>query len=192
MIPPFFMNKRAGFTLVETLVAIAIMTIAIAGPLYTASRAIIAAEISRDQLIASYLAQEGIEYVRAMRDNEFLATYPANAANAWANFLGRINQCVGRTCILDPLANGGAGTLTTGNAPLYLTNCTNSSGGLLCTPPSIYTTRNLSGSVKTPFVRTIQATTISTMDEKIVSKVSWSFHGTTYSVTSTDHLTPWQ
>ena len=57
-------EKEHPFTLVETLIAISIVTIAISGPMLSASRALIAANIARDQLTASYLAQEGIEYVR--------------------------------------------------------------------------------------------------------------------------------
>ncbi len=136
-----------GFTLVETLVAIAIMMIAIAGPLYTADRAILAAEISRDQLIASYLAQEGIEYVRMMRDNAFLAVYP-NTSNAWTSF---ISQCSGSACIPALIA------------------------------PSAFAN----------FSRSMNVTSIGT-DARVTSTVSWTFHDTTYSVTSTDHLTPWQ
>ena len=84
------MNMK-GFTLIEAMVAITIVTLSIAGPLYTASRAIVAAENARDQLIASYLAQEGIEYVRMMRDDEYLASYQTGGAGisstAWNNFL---------------------------------------------------------------------------------------------------------
>ena len=96
-----------GFTLIETLIAITILTLAIAGPMVTASRSIVAAQTARDQLTASYLAQEGIEYVRAMRDNEYLTAYQAGGSNvsttAWNNFLtASINQCRGATCTLDP------------------------------------------------------------------------------------------
>ena len=49
-----------GFTLIETLIAITILTLAIAGPMVTASRSIVAAQTARDQLTASYLAQEGM------------------------------------------------------------------------------------------------------------------------------------
>ena len=66
-----------GFTLTETMIAITILTFAVAGPLFTASRSIIAADIARDQLTASYLAQEGIEYVRMMRDNAMLRSFAA-------------------------------------------------------------------------------------------------------------------
>lgn len=58
--------------MVEALIAIAIITLTIGGPLYAASRSLNAANNAKDRLIASYLAQEGIEYVRRMRDNMYL------------------------------------------------------------------------------------------------------------------------
>lgn len=189
------MKKRA-FTLVETMVAVTILAFAVAGPLVTASRAIVAAQISRDQLIASYLAQEGIEYVRQMRDDEFLAAYqtggPNISATAWNNFLNgsdvaSITQCKSATCTLDPTRFMGTGSgfslVPCSGAscePLYLTN-------------GLYTQQSgLGGAVKTSFTRTIQAVDVAADDERIVSKVSWSFHGFPYTITITDHLTPWQ
>lgn len=149
MIPPFYTSKRAGFTLIETMVAITIITLAIAGPLVIANSAIVAARISRDQLTASYLAQEGIEYVRAMRDDNYLAVYNTpNEGSAWSNFLSQL----------------GTGTVS-------------------------YPAPNLGS---TPFTRTVQATMVTDKDEKVVSTVSWSYHGTPYSVTISNHLTPWQ
>lgn len=185
-----------GFTLIETMVAVTILTLAIAGPLYTASRAIVAAQNARDRLTASYLAQEGIEHVRWMRDNEYLAAYQAGGAAvsiaAWGNFLNgaapdtaSILQCrAPKLCTLDPV-QGAASPLTScpGNActaPLYL--LTN----------GVYSQQNLSGSKVTPFVRTIQAIDVSATDERIVSTVSWSYHQIPYSVTVYTHLTPWQ
>ncbi len=182
-----------GFTLIETMVAITILTLAIAGPLFTASRAIVAAQISRDQLTASYLAQEGIEYVRAMRDNAYLSAYQAGGANvsttAWDTFLNAsINQCRATTCTLDPSRNMGSGSgmslsPCSGSScvSLYVTQLSNGTYG--------YTQQ---GGTATPFTRTVQAIDVSSSDERIVSTVSWSFHGTLYSVTISDHLTPWQ
>jgi len=180
-----------GFTLIETLVAIAIVTIAISGCLFTANRAIVAAETARDQLTASYLAQEGIEYVRMMRDNEYLVAY-STSGDAWANFLSgsdaaSIAQCRATTCMLDPTRNMGSGS------GLSLQPCSGSSCTPLYLANGIYTNRSdISGAVQTPFTRTIRAADISANEEKITSTVQWSFHGIPYSVTITNHLTPWQ
>lgn len=181
----------SGFTLLETMVAVSILTLSIAGPLLSASRAIVLAEISRDQLTASYLAQEGIEYVRTMRDDTYLQDYQAGVANlsttAWSDFVGgagatAITQCISASCTLDPIKPMGYGSNSalyryTSPAPLYL------SGG-------IYTQQQIG--TQTAFTRTIQATTISASEEQITSTVSWSFHGSTYAVTVSDHLTAWQ
>lgn len=195
---------KEGFTLIETMVAISILTLAIAGPMFTASRSIVAAQTARDQLIATYLAQEGIEHVRAMRDNAYLFAYHIGGTNvssaAWSTFLSRtgtfsISGCIApEKCTLDPAGSGSLERCTTTDGscpPLHLTGCTYGPGGLTCTPPNIYTQQALSGSVLSPFTRTIQGIAVSPGEEKIVSTVSWSFHGTPYSVTISDHLTSW-
>jgi prepilin-type N-terminal cleavage/methylation domain-containing protein len=191
------MKNFRGFTLIETMIAITILTLAVAGPLVTASRAIVAAQTARDQLIASYLAQEGIEYVRAMRDDEYLAAYQAGggsiSSTGWNNFLtgtmpghpGAITQCKASTCTLDPTRAMGTGSgfallpcSGVGCTPLYLAN------------NGIYTQQSMG--VQKPFTRVIQAFDVSALEERIVSTVSWNFHNIPYSVTATTHLTPWQ
>lgn len=61
-----------GFTLVETMVAISILMLAILGPLSIASSGLRNSIYARDQITAYYLAQEGIEYTRYVRDNNYL------------------------------------------------------------------------------------------------------------------------
>ena len=174
------------------MVAVTILTLAVAGPMITANRAIVAAQISRDQLTASYLAQEGIEYVRAMRDNEYLAAYQAGGPNisttAWNNFLaGAINQCRVAECSIDVTRPMGYGSGSS------LFQCTGNACKLYLLANGVYATeRSGQGGIITRFARTIQATDVSPNDERIVSKVSWDFHGIPYSVTISDHLTPWQ
>ena len=70
--------KKNGFTLVETMVAIAILSMAVAGTLYTADRTMVAAETANSQLTASYLAQEGIESARMERDDFYLNRYESH------------------------------------------------------------------------------------------------------------------
>ncbi len=68
------MNKRMGplqkrgFTLIETFIAITILMTAIVGPLVLAARGLSGSSIARDQITAYYLAQEVLEVVRAIRD----------------------------------------------------------------------------------------------------------------------------
>ena len=174
-----------GFTLIETFVAITILTLSIVGPLVAANNAIIIGGISRDQLVASYLAQEGIEYVRALRDHEYLALYPGNTSTVWSNFTSNIeSQClVG--CTLDPSRTMGYGS---GNS---IAAYSGSATPLWRNNANVYTQQQTSGTV-TPFTRTLQVADMSATDERIISKVSWNYRGTPYSVTLYDHLTPWQ
>jgi len=65
--------KNKGFTLLETIVAITVLTFAIMGPLELAARSIGLAIVSKNQITAFYLAQEAMEYVKNKRDGNFLA-----------------------------------------------------------------------------------------------------------------------
>jgi prepilin-type N-terminal cleavage/methylation domain-containing protein len=60
-----------GFTLVETMVAISLLAVALVGPYVAVQNAVQGSYVARDQLIASQLAQEGVEYVRGVRDNNY-------------------------------------------------------------------------------------------------------------------------
>ena len=57
-------QKNTGFTLVETLVAISIFTISILGMLSVLASSIANTTYAKQKMVATYLAQEGIEYIR--------------------------------------------------------------------------------------------------------------------------------
>lgn len=61
-----------GLTLVESLIAISILVISVLGPLVIVAQALRTSFFARDQITAYYLAQEAIEYVRNVRDNNSL------------------------------------------------------------------------------------------------------------------------
>lgn len=62
-------STQRGFTLVETLVAVTVLMIAIAGPLVVASKGLRSSLAAKDQMIASYLAQETMEVIKNIKDN---------------------------------------------------------------------------------------------------------------------------
>lgn len=80
------MNR--AFTIIETLVAIMILMIAISGPLTNAFQGLNAASAARDQMIASNLAQEGIEAVRNIVDSNI-----RSGRAATQGFLLNVNTC---------------------------------------------------------------------------------------------------
>jgi type II secretory pathway pseudopilin PulG len=78
-------NTKA-FTLVETLVAISILITSIVAPLTIAAQSLFSARYSRDQVIATYLAQESVEMMRYLRDRNMIAIL-ANSSGSWLNFI---------------------------------------------------------------------------------------------------------
>ena len=69
-------NKNKGFTLIETIVAITILMISIVGPLALASKGIVYAEYVRDEITAFNLAQEAMESIRNIRDENISNRLP--------------------------------------------------------------------------------------------------------------------
>ena len=88
-----------GFTIIETLVAITILMISIAGPLTIAEKGLSAAVNTRDQITASYLGQDLMEYIKNVRDADLL-----NGNNIFSTHLA---TCVGPTsyCNIDTVVD---------------------------------------------------------------------------------------
>ncbi|MFQ5661815.1 MAG: prepilin-type N-terminal cleavage/methylation domain-containing protein [Candidatus Paceibacteria bacterium] len=86
-------SKNRGFTLVETLVAITILVVSIAGPITIASKGMASAVFAKDQIVAFYLAQEAVEYIRNKRDENNIKD------NDWLNGL---SDCIDENiCTVD-------------------------------------------------------------------------------------------
>jgi prepilin-type N-terminal cleavage/methylation domain-containing protein len=79
-------KKEKGFTLIEVLVAIFILVVAVTGPMSAAQNSLKASFLARDQVVAYYLAQEPIEALKNLRNNESLE------ANNWIDN-SAIAQC---------------------------------------------------------------------------------------------------
>lgn len=62
-----------GFTIIETLIAITVLMIAIAGPLTIASKGLTVAASAREQTVGLYLAQSAMEFMKNIRDTNLLS-----------------------------------------------------------------------------------------------------------------------
>ncbi len=88
-------NFKKGFTLVETLIAISIFTLSITAMMSVLSSGISNTNIAKKKIIATYLAQEGIEYVRNMRDSAVIA----NPLLGWTDdFIRTLSESCGASC----------------------------------------------------------------------------------------------
>ncbi|MFA7252448.1 MAG: prepilin-type N-terminal cleavage/methylation domain-containing protein [Candidatus Paceibacterota bacterium] len=80
-------NLKKGFTLIEALVAVSILMVAVAAPITIAQKGLSSAVYSKDQMIASYLAQDALEYVINQRDQASINS-PTSDWGAFRQVLG--------------------------------------------------------------------------------------------------------
>jgi len=175
--------SKRGFTLLETLVAVFMLSTAIAATLTAANTGLRSSFYARDQITAQYLAQEAIEYIRNVRDGNWLSqrgwiSGPSSGES--------IDTCTAGDCIVDPwntdLALGKI-RLCGGSCPAFKFN---TARGVYGYPASE------SGWQDTPFVRkvNIQKLQIGGADEEITITVTVSWGSS--SVLVRENLLNWK
>lgn len=90
-------NSTAGFTLIETLVAVMILVFAIIGPFALAAQSLRAAHDARAELFSTYLALEALEITHSIRDNNSADDVTVNHTS-WMN---NITSICAPTCVPD-------------------------------------------------------------------------------------------
>jgi len=75
-------RKEKGFTLVEVLVSLFILTVGVGGAFVAIRTLTMASNINNSRLTASYLGQEGIEIIRNIRDTNWLQSR-ADSSVSW-------------------------------------------------------------------------------------------------------------
>lgn len=71
--------KLAGFSLLETLVVMVLITVGLLAVLTLTVETLKSQQVNRNQLIARYLAQEGLELIKNVRDSNFKERMSGNA-----------------------------------------------------------------------------------------------------------------
>ncbi len=160
-----------GFSLLEVIIAIYIITVALVGIMTLLSQTTSSAAASYSKLIAVHLAQEGIEVVRNIRD----LNYGTNGWNDWyanSSILGDhiVQYDGGKDDGLRPFQD----------IPLKY----DSSSGLY----------GYDAGSNTPFIfkRKITLSKISDVQIKVAAQVSWTEHGRSQSLTVEDRLWNWR
>lgn len=74
-----------GFSLFETLIAIFILMLAVSGAMSLTQKSLRSSYYSRDQVIASFLAQDAIEYIRSIRDHNTISSLSSGTLTSWMN-----------------------------------------------------------------------------------------------------------
>jgi prepilin-type N-terminal cleavage/methylation domain-containing protein len=169
-----------GFTIIELIISIFILSVALVGIFSAFYTVTILTSDSADKLTATYLAQEGMEIVRNIRDTNWLnmdtycATHDCSTGNAysWVDGLTSVGACgnVGTGCEADYTSLASM----SGNSGQYL--CIDSNG-------FYYYTSSCPSSSTTKFERKIIITPVTDVDTKsdhiikVVVQVAWDGRG---------------
>lgn len=176
-----------GFTLIETLVAIAILTVAIVGPFVAIQNALTASFAARDQLVASMLAQEAIEYVRAIRDGNYIYNVAnPSGARSWFYGIDATNgvNCVDRNCTIDFKENTHAWCGANGSGTCPVLNRSTSNYLYSHLPAN-------STNVASVFRRTVRLTSLNAREMQVTVTMNWSTANRAYTITITETLSAW-
>jgi Tfp pilus assembly protein PilV len=183
-------DRKAGFTLVETLVAISVLMLAVTGPLFYASESLKAATYARDQITAFYLAQDAFEQIRKIRDDNLYV----NSAAAWYSGLQGCENLQTLDCIVAKDESNFYKVATISNEEnkfLYVDSLGGSSNGL-------YSHKSGEGQTKTIFKRSVRIEPTDGTDPndlwkdatemKVTVFVEWDSRGTKRNFTAYEFL----
>lgn len=79
-------NKNRGFTLLETLVAVFILTMALNSLFTLVANSLFSSMYAKNEITSTYLAQEAVDYIRNDRDS---IAYQGSNGGDWNSFLAR-------------------------------------------------------------------------------------------------------
>lgn len=203
-------KNLTGFTLLEVVVSLALILAAVLGPVSLIIHGLINFSISENKLIATHLAHEGIELVRAIRENNKICERNGAAGWQWDRDYTGSGNIMGSGRVIDTTQNNSVScaSLTVQNSLMGGPGAIPLVGGdCYQTPLRIDSNGRYSyqaGGNLTSFVRCIdivnpaaaespiEGTIPSSQMLNIVSTVRWNERGTTKSMILRTRLYNWQ
>ena len=168
------MKKNKSFTLIEVILAISIFTLVIGGSFVLIQQTVNAVSLANSKLVAFYLAQEGIELVRNVRDNNWLKQRTSPAVS-WDDDLSVGDWEIDYDdLVLVQYQNPGR--------PLYYASTT----GFY-----FYSNNPLPDYVKTGFTRKINISQTGNDDLYVKVQVQWTEKNRVHNVKVDEHLYNW-
>ncbi len=180
-------HNKKGFTLIETLIALLIFATAVTAMIAITSHGITDMTSVKNKYIANYLAEEGLELVRYVRDDLYV-----KGQSFLPNFTDTIASCA-NGCNADPvLLFQNQGRLND-----VFIECNPLSNCAVRFDADGYYRGNLGSTGETPFTRIITVDTDGVASDQvehelhIKSTVTWQEGLITHMVSSEEHLFDW-
>lgn len=183
-------NKySSGFTIVEALVAVMILSISVASMLSITASSSISARYARNDITANYLLQEVVDSIRNSRDT--IAFQMRDYGGGWASFINKYSNCTGvNGCYIDmanfdPKGGSASEVIACGST------CTVMKYDASSTNSSFYNYTNGTNSI---FTRKVLFENIDTDKVKVTATVTWKNDSSSVTKTRTlvTYLLDWQ
>ncbi|MES2213565.1 MAG: prepilin-type N-terminal cleavage/methylation domain-containing protein [Patescibacteria group bacterium] len=188
-----FKNSK-GFTLVETMVAIAILSVSITATFTAAQKGLQSSSYAKDQITAFYLIQDAMEYIENVRDINRIQSIASLSSGGsrvgWLTGLSQnssdpcwfADQPGGKVCTIDTRLNIAAATaagLTQACTGTWASNtCSNVyQDTATASPTYLYGYTTTAGWTQTSFKREIKFETVSLSNPpevRVTVRVSWA------------------
>ncbi|HNW71550.1 MAG TPA: prepilin-type N-terminal cleavage/methylation domain-containing protein [Candidatus Paceibacterota bacterium] len=183
-------NKENGFTLIEVIVAIFVFSVAVLAVMASLSQGLSSESYTKKKVTATFLAQEGVEYFRNIRDTSML--YSDDKVVGWSDFISKLEEagCQNDTgCYFDDINLNSIGSITMPIMQIKISPCNEVCPNMLFDESSSTFGYTLGGD--SGFVRQMKVEETSLEEVKIISKVSWTQNGRTNTVSFSENLSDW-